>query len=195
MSIKQIIIIASAAATLFCVGCAEEPPKRETPIAPAVETEPVLTSTVAATKSEPVVVEVREPAIVEEEPQSPTIDPEPTVETVDGVTIQRFVTASEIDKREPVDPQTTFGSHHDKVYAFVEVSNESDSKKSLFVHFIGPNDKVSGGIELDIPASVPRWRTWAYTRNFDAPGLWRVEVRDADGNLLGALPFEVEAGL
>jgi len=65
----------------------------------------------------------------------------------------------------------------------------------LFVHFIGPQGKVSGGIELEIPASAPRWRTWAYTRNFDAPGLWRVEIRDAEGSLLGALPFEVEADL
>ena len=88
-----------------------------------------------------------------------------------------------------------FGPEHEKVYAFVEVSNESESDKSLFVHFIGPKGKVSGGIELEIPASVPRWRTWAYTRHFDAPGLWRVEIRDEDGSLLGALPFEVEAGL
>jgi hypothetical protein len=140
-------------------------------------------------------VEAPKPARVDEKPKPDDVSFEPSVESVGGVTIQRFVTASEIDKREPVDPTSTFGPHHDRVYAFVEVSNDAESDKSLFVHFIGPNAKVSGGIELEIPASVPRWRTWAYTRHFDAPGLWRVEVRDAEGRLLGALPFEVDTGL
>ena len=82
-----------------------------------------------------------------------------------------------------------------RIYAFIDASNESTSDKSLVVHFIGPNGKVSGGIELVIPASVPRWRTWAYTRHAKEPGLWRVEIRDVDGNLIGALPFEVQPGL
>jgi hypothetical protein len=124
--------------------------------------------------------------------QAPSFDP--VVESIDGVAIQRFVTTSAIDEREPTDPTSTFSPRHERVYAFVEVSNESESNKSLFVHFIGPKEKVSGGVELEIPASVPRWRTWAYTRHFEEPGLWRVEIRDVDGALLGALPFEVEPG-
>ncbi len=76
------------------------------------------------------------------------------------------------------------------MYAFVEVRNESEDDKTLLVHFIGPEGQVSGGI----PASTPRWRTWAYTRNATKPGLWRVEIRSEDGTLVGALPFEVEHG-
>ena len=113
----------------------------------------------------------------------------------DGVTIQRFLTASAVMKREPVHPRSNFVPSDEKVYAFVEVSNASESAKRLLVHFIGPEGKVSGGIELEIPAAVPRWRTWAYPRHFDVPGLWRVEIRNAEGELLGALPFEVEAEL
>ncbi|UCH30342.1 MAG: DUF2914 domain-containing protein, partial [Myxococcales bacterium] len=63
------------------------------------------------------------------------------------------------------------------------------------VHFIGPEGQVSGGIELVIPASAPRWRTWAYTRYAKKPGLWRVEIRDVNGSLIAALPFEVEPEL
>ena len=48
------------------------------------------------------------------------------------------------------------------------------------------------GVDLEVPASVPRWRTWAYTRHAKEPGPWRVEVRDSDGVLVGALPFVVE---
>ena len=87
-----------------------------------------------------------------------------------------------------------FGDHDERVYAFVEVRNDSERDETLLVHFIGPDGQVSGGIELRIPASTPRWRTWAYTRNANEPGLWRVEIRSEDGALLGALPFEVEHG-
>lgn len=195
MSIKYILITALAAAALSSIGCAEEPRERSRFAEPGATTEPMLTSTVTPAKPEPVPSEPPRPVVVEEEPTAPDAVLEPTIETVDGVTIQRFLTTSEISKREPADSPSSFGPQHEKVYAFVEVSNESETDKSLFVHFIGPNGKVSGGIELGIPASVPRWRTWAYTRHFDAPGLWRVEIRDAQGSLLGVLPFEVEAAL
>jgi hypothetical protein len=194
MSIKHIFTVALAAAALSSIGCAKEEPEPAKLIEPARPPQPVLTSTVTTAKPEPALVEPPEPTVVDVEPKpEPSEAPlEPTIETVDGVTIQRFLTTSEIAKREPVEPTSTFGPHHERVYAFVEVSNESESDKSLFVHFIGPKGQVSGGIELEIPASVPRWRTWAYTRYFDAPGSWRVEIRDAEGSLLGALPFEVE---
>ena len=190
---KYIVIIVLAAAA--CVGCAEEAVERAEPIGPVPSPEIVLTSNAASAPPKAMPVEAAKPAPVDEKPKPSDVSFEPTVESVGGVAIQRLVTASGIEQREPVDPTSTFGPHHDSVYAFVDASNDADSDKSLFVHFIGPNGKVSGGIELEIPASVPRWRTWAYTRNFDAQGLWRVEVRDAEGSLLGALPFEVETGL
>jgi hypothetical protein len=195
MSIKYIFIIALAAAAFSTNGCAEVDQKRDQVIEVASTPEPMLTSTVTSATPEPAPVELPKPAVVHEEPKTPEVAFEPTVDSVGGVTIQRFLTTSAIVQREPGDLTTTFGPHHERVYAFVEVSNESEADKSLFVHFIGPKGKVSGGVELEIPASAPRWRTWAYTRYFDAPGLWRVEIRDAEGSPLGALPFEVEPSL
>ena len=188
MTIKHHIIILAAFA-LSSTGCMEEAREQERQhderTGLTATPEPVLTSTVTTTKPEPVVVE--------EDQDVPEPAAEPRVETIDGVTIQRLVTASEIDGREPVDPRAAFFPSDEKVYAFVEVSNESESAKRLLVHFIGPEGKVSGGVELEIPAAVPRWRTWAFTRHFDTPGPWRVEIRDDEGRVLGALPFEVEA--
>jgi hypothetical protein len=204
MRIKHIVTIALATFALCLAGCSEEETKRSDAVERVTPEEPVLTSTVTPaapepTPAEPTTKAPEEESKVVDSPETPELpDPptfEPDVETVDGVTLQRFVTTSIIEKREPVDPMSAFGPQHEKVYAFVEVSNESETDKSLYVHFVGPKGKVSGGIELEIPASVPRWRTWAYTRHFASPGLWRVEIRDADGKLLGALPFEVEAGL
>lgn len=116
----------------------------------------------------------------------------PRIEPIEGLTLERLVTASAVEDREPAATASIFGDGNDRIYAFLEAANASDSEQTLVVHFIGPNGEVSGGVELRIPASVPRWRTWAYTRNAKAPGLWRVEIRSPQGELLGALPFEIQ---
>jgi len=186
------IILAAAA------GCNEAKPSESVAIEQATATKPMLTSTAPlaspkATKNEkpePPVVDVAQDPPVEE--QSPF---KPALQEIDGLTIRRLITASEVDHREPVAASSVFGRHEERIYAFVEVSNESEDDKVLLVHFIGPNEPVSGGIELEIPPAVPRWRTWAHTKHAKKPGLWRVEIRNTDGTLLGALPFEVEPAL
>lgn len=179
---------------LAATACADAKPSKSDAIERAKPTQPMLTSTAPPKPVEetppahPVAEVIETPPV--EEPQSF----EPELKSLDGLTIQRLVTASEVERREPVAASAVFGDHDEKVYAFVEVTNESDEDKTLLVHFIGPDGQVSGGIELRIPAEAPRWRTWAYTRNATKTGLWRVELRSEDGTLLGALPFEVESG-
>lgn len=179
---------------LTATACAEATPSKSDAIERAKPMQPMLTSTalpkpVEEAQPAPPIAEIIEAPPVEE-PQSF----EPELKSFDGLTIQRLVTAPKVERREPVAASAVFGHHDEKVYAFVEVSNESDEDKTLLVHFIGPDGQVSGGIELRIPAEAPRWRTWAYTRNAKKTGLWRVELRSEDGTLLGALPFEVESG-
>lgn len=210
MTIKHIAIITLVASSLTFFGCADETQKESEAVEPAAADTPVLTSTVALTEpakeaptEEPPTVKAPElgnktSETVEEPEELPTPEatsPEPAVESVDGLTIRRFVTTSQIEEREPVATASTFSAGDEPVYAFVDASNESTSDKSIMVHFIGPEGQVSGGIELVIPAAAPRWRTWAYTRHAKKPGLWRVEIRDVNGSLIGALPFEVEPEL
>ena len=203
---KHVAMLTLALFAVAFSGCTDADPKESELIDKTTTQKPVFTSTTPAPEpvaDEPDAVEDAEKAAeaveaVDEiepvkEPAMPSFDP--VVETVDGLTIVRFVTTSEIAKREPVAPGTSFETDHERIYAFIEASNESTSEKRLMVHFIGPETTVSGGIELHIPASVPRWRTWAYTRHAKKPGLWRVEIRDLDGKLLGALPFEVVPGI
>lgn len=212
MNIEPRITIPFVAALLLATACSDSKPVKKKAVEPAEPSQPMLTSTapLAAPKSiEPVAPEHAKPSDFEkpasEQPASevpafdalPVDEPsvfEPELDIYDGVTIQRLVTASEVEHREPVAASSVFGHHDEKVIAFVELSNESEEDKSVLVHFIGPDGQVSGGIELRVPAKSPRWRTWAYTQNAKAPGLWRVEVRSEDGTLVGTLPFEVEPG-
>ena len=195
MNIKSKVIAPIMLVLLAAVGCNEATPPQSDAIERATSPKPTLTSTAPAAapkpveekKPEPSAPEVEEPQLAEEAHAF-----EPDLQSVDGITIVRLITAPEVEHREPVAASAVFRGHEERVYAFVEVSNESKEDKTLFVHFIGPDGQVSGGIELEIPPTVPRWRTWAHTRHAKKPGLWRVEIRSADGTLLGALPFEVE---
>jgi hypothetical protein len=202
MNIAPKITIPVLVALLATPACTRAKPQKSEAIDRDKPTQAVLTSTVPTVVPKPIeekkpappVTEVVETPTADAKPieTSPTFEPE--LQSLDGLTIQRLVTAPEVERREPLGPSSVFGPHDERVYAFVEVSNESEEDKTLQVHFIGPEGQVSGGIELRIPASTPRWRTWAYTRNATKPGLWRVEIRSNDGTLVGALPFEVEHG-
>jgi hypothetical protein len=203
MNIKPTPIIATVGA-LLALGCSPaEPPKSEL-AERGKSTKPTLTSSVAPAPVETIEkkLEPVEDGQMAPKPSElpadelkaitelPTFEPE--LGSFDGLTIQRLVATSAIDAREPVFASSVFDHHDEKIYAFIEASNESEFEKTLVVHFIGPDGRVTGGIELRIPPSVPRWRTWAYTKNAKEPGLWHIEIRDPDGALIAALPFEVE---
>ena len=194
------IFLALSLATSF--GCGERA-ERETKIIEKIAApDSTMTSTAAPTVAEPIDIEAT-PKPVEKVDEVDEIEPprmpeapkekesEPTIYDADGLTLRRFVTTSNIEAREPTAAGSLFFTTDERVYAFVEASNESSSPKTLLVYFLGPEGKVSGGVELEIPASVPRWRTWAYTRHARKPGAWRVEIRDENGTLFGALPFEI----
>lgn len=204
MTIKHIFPAISLALVFASLGCSERDPEPSALVERVTAPTPMLTSTASVTEVEPALPDP-EPGFEQKEITTTRPDPEPVlddaptfepeIESIEGLMIRRLLTTSEISGREPVGATSSFDSRDDRIYAFVEVSNEMEWPKKLLVHFIGPNAEVTGGIELEIPASVPRWRTWAYTKHFDQPGLWRVEIRDEEGHLLGALPFQVEPHL
>ena len=200
MNIKSTVITPTMLVLLTALGCNEATPLESDTIERATSPNAMLASTAPETAPKPLnapkpvekkpersVLDVEQPPVVEEERLF-----EPDLQSADGITIRRLITAPAVEHREPVAASAVFGRHEERVYAFIEVSNESTEDKVLLVHFIGPGGHVSGGIELDIPSASPRWRTWAHTGHAKKPGLWRVEIRSADGTLLGALPFEVE---
>lgn len=196
MNKKRITITIVAAVSLLAFGCAQAKPEKSEAIERAVSDEPTLTSTAAPAPPKPIEEKENEVEAADAS-EAPTEQPKPVFEPVlegnNGITIERLITATAIENREPIASSSVFRNHDEMIYAFLDVRNDAESEKTLMVHFIGPDGRVSGGIELHIPASVPRWRTWAYTKHARKPGLWRVEIRSVDGSLLGALPFEVES--
>lgn len=172
---RKPIVVAIAAAWL---GCSEPEPLQ----LDAIERANSLTFTSMAFPSLPARVQEQRSSV------------EPELVSMDGLTIKRFVTTAEILNHEPVAVSSVFADHGETVYAFVEVSNESQEEKVLLVDFLMPEGEVSSGIELRVPPMARRWRTWAHARHLSKPGNWWVEIRSVNGRLLQALPFQVEPG-
>lgn len=185
--------IALIAVLWLTFGCRESTTETSPVVERLAADRPTLTSTAAPTPSPQI-----EPIAAGSEQEDDaaalrtTVPPAPVLESHRGLRIERLMTASSIADREPAMVSSVFGSGEARVYAFIEASNSSDEDRSLLVHFIGPGGGVSGGVQLEVPASAPRWRTWAFTRHAKSPGIWRVEIRDAEGALVGVVPFEVQ---
>jgi hypothetical protein len=108
--------------------------------------------------------------------------------------VKRFVIASAVEAREPVLAESVTVSKR-PLFAFAELENAGDYEQKVRVTFElqgeSAKGKSVGHVELAVPASSARWRTWAKTQLVDTPGQWAAVLRDEQGRELARTPFEV----
>jgi hypothetical protein len=109
--------------------------------------------------------------------------------------VKRFVIASAVESREPVLAESVSVSTR-PLFAFAELENAGAYEQKVRITFElqgeASNGKSVGHVELAIPASSSRWRTWAKTQLVDQPGQWAAVLRDEQGHELARTPFEVK---
>ncbi len=116
---------------------------------------------------------------------------EPPVNVDAPLAIKRIVIAHGVADREPVNPAKTFTKgEQERIYAFVEVTNQERANSEIFVSFVRKGTAEGGRIRLRVGAS-PRWRTWAYTRLARDQGDWVAIVRNARGDELARAEFAI----
>lgn len=131
--------------------------------------------------------------------QTPQVAPEPEVESYEpvlasgDVRVRRLIVATGIEGHEPTGASDVFelGAQR-RLYAFVDAVNETDEPVQVRVTFEPERGESAGHVTLNVPASVSRYRTWAYTRHVYTEGRWHVVVRDTEGRVLARRPFDVE---
>ena len=109
--------------------------------------------------------------------------------TASALRVKRIQFSEKIAGREPVDPEETFSSDTSKLFAFIELANETKEKTKVVVTFVPPMGSPSK-VTLDV-GDKSRWRTWAQRKSPKAVGTWKVIVKDLAGNELGHRSFEV----
>jgi len=103
--------------------------------------------------------------------------------------VRRLVVTHAVKDREPIEPaELVTGT---PVLAFVELSNTDTSERAVVVTFEREGRPAVGHVKLHVPASSPRFRTWARTHNLSEVGTWEAVIRSEDGRELGRQPFEL----
>jgi hypothetical protein len=103
--------------------------------------------------------------------------------------IERFVIAGSIENREPVGIVNAFASSTEKIYCFLEARDISEDTDVSFVWYHGEKEKARITLLL---GKGSRWRTYSSKKLAGLKGDWKVELQDADGNVLDTVTFTVE---
>jgi hypothetical protein len=106
-----------------------------------------------------------------------------------GITVARLVVGTGVENREPVGVAETFPGTTEKVYCFLEATDIPGDMEITFVWFHGEKEILKSALPLKMG---PRWRTYADKNLYGLKGGWKVEVRDASGNLIKDVKFKVE---
>ncbi len=104
-------------------------------------------------------------------------------------TIARAVVGTGVENGEPVGAAEAFPASTEKVYCFVEATNITKDTEISFIWFYGDKEMLKFNLPLKAGA---KWRTFANKNLRGMKGDWKVEIKDADGNLLKDVKFKVE---
>ena len=106
-----------------------------------------------------------------------------------AMSVERLVIGTAVEEREPVGVSDTFGVDVGRVYCFLEARNIEAATPVTFVWYFGEN--VMANVELTV-GQGGRWRTYSSKNLAGFKGNWRVELQDADKNVLASVDFKVE---
>jgi len=106
-----------------------------------------------------------------------------------GLSVETAVICKDVVNREPVEPGDKFSKDVGSLACFSKITGATQETeiKHLWFH----NDQLLDTITLSVKASP--WRTWSRkTIPADMTGDWKVEIKDANDNLLTTLSFTIE---
>jgi len=101
------------------------------------------------------------------------------------IKVEKMITASSVENKEPVNETTSFDSAVGRVYTWAKVSTTQSPVKIKHVYYA--DDKKIVEIELDVAAE--NYRVWSYKSVW--PGNWKVETTDENGTVLATVNFTV----
>jgi len=103
--------------------------------------------------------------------------------------IGRLVVCEGVENLEPVGENDIFPGSLDRVYAFLEALDIAGDTTVTFVWYFGENEMARVVLAL---RKGPRWRTYSSKKLGGLKGDWKVDLLDAEGNLVRSIQFRVE---
>jgi hypothetical protein len=103
-----------------------------------------------------------------------------------GLKVSDAVICRDVQDRTPIEPGDSFPSDVGKLFCFTRILGAQEETQVTHVWFL--NDRQISLVNLKVGS--PNWRTWS-SKNIlpEWVGDWKVEIRDADGNVIHTLEF------
>ena len=106
-----------------------------------------------------------------------------------GFTVTRLVVGTGVENREPTGVAETFPASTEKVYGYLEATNIAKDTEVSLVWSLGGKEIWKASLPLK---AGPRWRTNVFKSLNGLKGDWKIELKDASGNLVKEAKFKVE---
>ena len=113
----------------------------------------------------------------------------PAVKKTTGMSIVSLTVGTAVKNREPVGIAETFPSSTEKVICFLEAKDIAGDTEITFVWILNGKELLKTNMTL---RAGSRWRTRADKNLYSQKGDWKVEIRNAAGNVLKDVQFKVE---
>jgi hypothetical protein len=94
-----------------------------------------------------------------------------------------------VENNEPVGVAETFPVSTEKVSCFLQANDIAKDTELSLVWFHNQDEKLKTILPLKLGK---RWRTYANKNLRGLKGDWKIEIKDAGGNLLKEVKFKVE---
>lgn len=105
--------------------------------------------------------------------------------------VQEAVITTAVVERAPVDAVQSYPVTVGKLYCFTQVTGAQEETSLTHVWFWGEKEVA----RTTLPVRSANWRTWSVKTILPSwTGEWRVDILDAEGNLLHSLPFVLIPG-
>jgi|WetSurMetagenome_2_1015567.scaffolds.fasta_scaffold160088_3 hypothetical protein len=102
------------------------------------------------------------------------------------LTVEKIVTATRVEQREPVGESKEFEATAGKVFCWTKIKAQTPPAQIKHVWYAAGKLVFSQTLDLKNPSN----RTWSW-KNIH-PGDWKVEVTDEGGTVLSSIEFKVK---
>lgn len=132
--------------------------------------------------------QAQEPAMKAEQPTGEMQEPAMQEQEAPELTVSVATICRDVVDREPMDSGNSFTADVGKLYCFTKIMGAESPTHVTHVWYFDGTERA----RVDLAVNGASWRT--FSSKIIQPhelGAWRVDVLDADGNVLKSLDFEV----
>ena len=129
-----------------------------------------------------------EPAMKAEEPAAPAEEPAGEMQEASQLEVSVAAICRDVVDLEPVDAGVTFAATVGKLYCFTKITGAESPTHITHVWYFDGTERA----RVDLAVNSVSWRTYSSKIiQQHEQGAWRVDILDAEGDVLKSLEFQV----